>query len=33
MSILGLIVVPAIGAGIYIYYGKKEKTEKITENN
>lgn len=32
MSILGLIIVPAIGAGIYIYYGKKEKAEKVAVN-
>ena len=32
MSILGLIIVPAIGAGIYIYYGKKEKAEKAAVN-
>lgn len=28
MSVLGLIIVPAIGSVIYVYYGKKEKAEK-----
>ena len=33
MSILGLIIVPAIGAGIYIYYDKKNKKEGFTPEN
>ena len=28
MSVLGLIIVPAVGSVIYIYYGRKEKAEK-----
>ena len=28
MSVLGLIIVPAVGSIIYIYYGRKEKAEK-----
>ena len=33
MSILGLIIVPAIGAGIYIYYDKKNKKEGFKPEN
>lgn len=33
MSILGLIIVPAIGAGIYIHYDKKIKEQKRSERS